>query len=94
MVSATNAVEKNEMAIYFAAARFSLPCKTLDDRTKGRVKHGTSPGSVTVLTLEQKEALVSYLFYMADHGSYGWAIAKKSGNGERFNKEFEPGEHW
>ena len=40
---------------------------------------------------------------MADHGypltrtivkAYGWAIAKKSGNGERFNKEFGPGEHW
>ena len=40
---------------------------------------------------------------MADHGypltrtmvkAYGWAIAKKSGNGERFNKEFGLGEHW
>ncbi len=40
---------------------------------------------------------------MADHGypltrtmvkAYGYAIAKKSGNEDRFNKEFEPGEHW
>ena len=91
------------MTIYSAATRFSVPCKTLDDRIKGRVKHGTSPGPATVLTLEQEEALVSYLFYMADHGypltrtmvkAYGWTIAKKSDNGEHFNKEFGPGEHW
>ena len=58
---------------------------------KGHVKHGTNPGPCTVLTPEQEEALVSYLFYMADHGypltrtmvkAYGWAIAKRSGNGD------------
>ena len=103
MVSAMNAVEKKEMTIYSAAARFSVPRKTSDERIKGHVKHGASPGLATALTLEQEEAFVSYLFYMADHGypltrtmvkAYEWAIAKKSGNGERFNKEFEPGEHW
>ena len=103
MVSAINAVEKKEMTIYSAAARSSVPRKTLDNRIKGCVKYSTSPGPVTTLTLEQEEALVSYLSYMADHGypltrtmvkAYGWAIAKKSGNGERFNKEFGPGEHW
>ena len=91
------------MTIYSAAARFSVPRKTLDDRMKGHVKHGTNPGPCTVLTPEQEEALVSYLFYMADHGypltrtmvkAYGWAIAKRSGNGDRFNQEFGPGEHW
>ena len=56
MVSAMNAVEKNEMTIYSAAARFSVPCKTLDARIKGYVKHGTSPGPVTALTLEQVKA--------------------------------------
>ena len=80
----------------------SVPRKTLDDRIKECVKHGTSPGPVTALALEQDEALVSYLFYMADHGyhltrtmvkAYGWAIGKKSGNGEHFKKEFGPGEH-
>ena len=103
MVSAMNAVEKKEMTIYSAAARFSVPRKTWDDRMKGHVKHGTNPGPRTVLTPEQEEALVSYLFYMADHGypltrtmvkAYGWAIAKRSGNGDRFNQEFGPGEHW
>ena len=60
MVSAMNAVEKKEMTIYSAAARFSAPRKTLDDRIKGHVKRGTSPGPVTAL--EQEEALVSYFF--------------------------------
>ena len=86
MVSAMNAVEKKEITIYSAAARFSVPCKMLDDRIKGHVKHGTNPGPRTVFTPEQEEVLVSYLFYMADHGypltqAYGWAIAKRSGNG-------------
>ena len=43
MDSAMNVVEKKEMTIYSAAARFSVPHKTLDDRIKGHVKHG-SPG--------------------------------------------------
>ena len=100
MVSPMNAVEKKEMTVYSAAARFSVPRKTLDDRMKGHVKHGTNPSPRTVLTPEQEEALVSYLFYMADHvtrtmvKAYGWAIAKRSGNGDRFNQEFGPGEHW
>ena len=63
MVSAMSAVEKKERTIYSAAARFSVPRKTLDDRIKGRVKHGTSPGPVTALTLKQEEVLVSYLLY-------------------------------
>ena len=54
MVSAMNAVEKKEVTIYSAAARFIVPRKTLDDRIKGRVKHGTSTGPVTALTLEQE----------------------------------------
>ena len=40
---------------------------------------------------------------MAEHGypliqtmvkAYGWAIAKRSGSGDRFNEEFEPGDKW
>ena len=50
---------------YSAAARFSVPRKMLDDRMKGHVKHGTNPGPRTVLTPEQEEALVSYLFFKA-----------------------------
>ncbi len=52
-----NAVEKKELTIYSAAARFGVPRKTLDDRIKGHVKHGISPGPKTALTPEQEEAL-------------------------------------
>ena len=102
MVSAMTAVRNKEMTIYSAAAKFNVPRKTLDD-IKGLVKHGTKPGPSTALTPEQEDALVSYLFYMAERGypltrtmvkAYGWAIAKRSGNGDRFNEEFGPGEKW
>ena len=43
------------MTIYSAAAGFSVPCKTLDDRIKGQVKHDTSPGPVTALTLDKRK---------------------------------------
>ena len=52
------------MTVYSAAGRFSVPRKTLDDRMKGHVRHGTNLGPHRVLTPEQEEALVSYLFYM------------------------------
>ena len=77
--------------------------KTLDDRVKGRVKHGTKPGPDTVLTEEEEAALMSYLVYMAQRGfpltrtmtmAFAWAIAKRAGNAERFNSDLEPGKHW
>ena len=72
-------------------------------RIKGLVCHGTNPGPSTALTSEQENALESYLFYMAEHGypltrtmvkAYRWAIAKRSGSGDRFNEEFGPGDKW
>lgn len=103
MISAMSAVQSQEMSIYKAAVVFNVPRKTLDDRIKGHVTHGTKPGPPTALTPEQEDALESYLFYMAEHGypltrtmvkAYGWAIAKRSGSGDRFNEEFGPGDHW
>ena len=50
-----------------------------------------------------KNALVAYLLYMADRGlpltrtmvkAFAWALANRSGNGDRFNAETGPGEHW
>ena len=73
------------MTIYSAAANFNVHRKTLDDRIKGLVRHGTNPGPSTALTSKQENALESYLFYMAEHGypltrtmvkAYGWAIVK------------------
>ena len=104
MVAAMEAVETNKMSVTAAAAAtFDVPRKTLDDRVKGRVKHGTKPGPSTALTLEEENALVSYLVYMANRGfpltrtmvkAFAWAIAKCSGNDGRFNQEYGPGEHW
>ena len=103
MVSAISVVRKNDMTIYSAAAKFSVPRKTLDDRIKGLVKHGSKPGPSTILSAEEEQALEAYLFYMADHGYpltktmakvYAWAIAKRVGTGDRFNSEAGPGDHW
>ena len=103
MVAAMQAVEKKELTISAAATRFNVPRKTLDDRIKGRVQHGTTPGPSTVLTTEEEDALESYLIYMAQRGfpltrtmtkAFAWAIAKRSGKADRFNPEYGPSEHW
>ena len=47
MASAMSAVHNKETTIYKAAAKFNVPRKTLDDRIKGLVKHGTKPGPRT-----------------------------------------------
>jgi len=50
------------------ASRFSMPRKTLDDRIKGRVKHGSNPGITTVLSSTEEDGLGSYFTYMAERG--------------------------
>ena len=86
-----------------AATTYTVPRKTLDDRVKGRVVHGTNPGRDTVLSPTEEKALCNYLFYMAERGfpltrsmvmAFAWAIAIRSGNGSHFNPELGPGEHW
>ena len=103
MVAAIEAVDEKKLSICAAANQFKVPRKTLDDRIKGKVKHGTKPGPSTILTAEEEDALVSYLIYMAQHGfpltrtmtkAFAWGIAKRSGNDNRFNPECGPGEHW
>ena len=94
MAMVMDAVRNEKMSIYSAAVKFSVPRKTLDDRIKGHVKHGTKPGPSTILSDEEEHAMESYLFYMADHGytltksmakAYAWAIAKRLSC---------PGDHW
>ena len=86
MVSAMQAVEQGT-AVSTAAAAFVVPRKTLDDRVKGRVKHGAKPGPDTVLTAEE-DALMTYILYMAERGfpltrtmtmAFAWAISKRTG---------------
>ena len=68
----------------------------LDDRIKGRVRHGKNPGPSTVLSKEEEDALVAYLVHMAKQGfpltprmttAFGWAIAIRSGKADRFPDE-------
>jgi len=49
------------------AKKYSEPHKTLDDRIKERIEHGPLPGPSTVLTKEEEDGLVSYMYlaYMA-----------------------------
>ena len=96
------AVEAGE-TVSAASKQFHVPRKTLDDRVKGRIQHGTNPGPPTALTAEEERALVSYLLYMEGRGfplttnmacAFAWAVSLRSGSQARFNKESGLGKHW
>ena len=91
------------MTISGAANHFHVPRKTLDDRIKVHMEHGSKPGRNPVLSAVKEDALVVYLLYMADLGcpltrtlvkAFAWALARQSGNGDSFNAETGPREHW
>ncbi len=91
MVAAINAVKTNQMTISDAANHFHVPRKTVDNRIKGYVEHGSKPGRNPVLSAVEEDALVVYPLYMADRGfpltrtmvkAFAWALAKQSGNGD------------
>ena len=103
MVAALEAVKSNALTVTKAATTYNVPRKTLDDRVKGRVVHGTNPGRDTVLSPTEEKALCNYLVFMAERGfpltcsmvmAFAWAIAIRSGNSSCFNPELGPGEHW
>ena len=100
----TEAMEKVKegMKVAVAARLHGVPRRTLDDRVKGRVRHGTSSGPSTVLTKQEEDSLVSYVLYMADRGfpltmrmvlAFAWAIAIRTGKAGRFS-ENGPSKHW
>ena len=49
------------MKVAVAARLYGVPRRTLGDRVKGRVCHGTSPGPSTVLTKQEEDSLVLYI---------------------------------
>ena len=57
VVAAMTAVANEELTVSQASALYNVPRKTLDDRVKNRVVHGTKPGRGTVLTSEEEEGL-------------------------------------
>ena len=83
MVAAMEAATSGEMTVSASSRVFNVPRKTLDDRLKGHVIHGTKPGVTTVLTSEEENSLIKYLLYMAERGfpltrtmvkAFSWAI--------------------
>lgn len=102
MLMAMNDVKEGKLTAYAAAKKYDVPRRTLDDRLKGRVQHGTNPGPLTVLTKEEEASLVAYLLHMAQHGfpltptmtkAFAWAIAICYGKGDRFS-EVGLSMHW
>lgn len=102
MLMAMNDVKEGKLTAYAAAKKYDVPRRTLDDRLKGRVQHGTNPGPLTVLTKEEEASLVAYLLHMAQHGfpltptmtkAFAWAIAIRYGKGDRFS-EVGLSMHW
>jgi len=90
------------MKVAQAARRHSVSRKSLENRVKNRVVHGTASGQVRVLDKEEESALVEYIKYMAKGGfpmtrkivcAYTFSIAKKNGRASRFNLETGPGIH-
>ena len=103
MTQAIKVVQNKEMNVSQAAREYSAPRKSLENRIKAKVVHGTLPGPRRVLDDEEEGALVEYIKYMAKGGfpttrkiicAYAWAIAKQNGHDSRFNQEHGPGKHW
>ncbi len=102
MKAAMKAVTSENMSVSAASRKFKVPRKSLDDRIRGNVAHGKKPGRTTVLTPTEEDSLIQYLLYMGERGfpltrtmvkAFAWAIAKRSGNDDRFSQE-GPSEHW
>ena len=93
-----------QLMVSAAAIKFSVPRKTLDDRIKGRIKHGSKAGVSTALSSIEEDSLVSYLIYI--YGEPRLSLNTHRGKGlclvncqemwtsNRFNSEYGPGEKW
>lgn len=102
MVAALKDVQEGKYSVSSAARIHQVPRRTLEDRVKGRVVHGTLPGPSTVLTNEEEKALVAYLIHMAKLGfpltpkmtcAFAWAIAMRSGKEHLFSAN-GPSKNW
>ena len=60
MVAAMDKAEQGAK-VSVAARMCGVPRRTLDDRIKGCMSHGSHPGPSTVLTQEEEDGLVAYL---------------------------------
>ena len=103
ILAAMEVVKGKKMNIHQAAKHFSVPRKSLENRVKKQVAHGTNTGPAPIMNNEEENALVEYVKYMARGGfpmtrmivcAYALAIAKKGGKESRFNSASGPGMHW
>ena len=61
MLAAMKAAKDGLCSINRAARDHGVPPTTLKDRMSGRVAHGTNPGPVPYLTMEEENELANYL---------------------------------
>ena len=103
MLSAMAAVLESKMKCGSAAKKFNVPRKSLENRIKGRVQHGTKSGPATSLSPQEETSLVEYIKYMCSRGFpitkkickvYAWAIIKRSGRKTSTNPDKGPSDKW
>ena len=80
MRAAMEAVSGGKINTNAADKSFGVPRKTLDDRIKGKVRHGTKLRVTTVLSMAKEESLANYLVYMAERG---FPLTRTNGKGFR-----------
>ena len=68
MLKAIQSVEEKGMKIRRAAELHGVPKSTLQDRISGRVQHGSRPGPISYLTMEEEEELAGFLISCAEIG--------------------------
>ena len=88
METATEAVEQGT-TVSETSRQFDVPRKTLDDRVKGGVQHGSNQGPNTALTAEEEKALVAYLFHMAERVSSDSQYGRRVCMGSFFSVQFQ-----
>ena len=71
MVAAMNEVQEGNGTVSSIARKYNVPRRTLEDRVKGRVRHGKKQGPSTVLSKEEEDGLESYIVHMAKQGFPG-----------------------
>lgn len=74
MEKAIEAVNQGTCSIYEASKQFKVPRSTLDDKIKGRVPKQRKMGPATILTTEEEECLVTWIFELSRRG---WPITKE-----------------
>ena len=68
MLKAMQAVESEGLAVRVAAEMYGVPKSTLYDRVRGKVKHGTKPGPVPYLSIEEEIVFANFLIKSAKIG--------------------------